>query len=549
MWEKRKQTEQSEQQRQGLQGFPKLGDNEPVQSLVIIPTKIAEKQESGRGGPRTQDDDVFTQDKGSLHGRQGSWDPRRDRERRRSDEKRSYGRSGRFGNESDNSQNWRTDASETGTEDRNRFGDRGGHPYREEREDRNERGRREDRGSSSRVYPKREVQERDWEERGNSGSDRGRFQGRQDESRGGDNWRGEKSPFRENDRGQFRDNERGQFRDNNRRQFRDYDRRPMRDDDRGQFRDNDRGQFRDNDRGQFRDNDRGQFRDNDRGQFRDSDRGRFRDNDRGRFRENDRGRFRNDDVGRFRDDDRRDKYGRKSSSEGRSSGPWARSSAASNVSYANAVSNRGDTEEDEVSTGQEGQRPDQPRTSEGDRRRSESQDNWRQSRSGEGHTGHMTYTQQRKLQSTRAEASESESRVAPEPPNSDVPARSSVTEWTDVKLSEDTRREEGETATSISPTEAGFIEIRKNRNKGRGVSSAETEGPRSLGRGRGRFQEDQHGSSGSGSRSMGPPGKAPSSATESRFSRGGSPQKPQGIGRARIPERTNHVSNLILTNF
>ena len=535
MWERRKQTEQSEQQRQGLQDFPKLGDNDPVKSCVIIPTKVAEKQEAGRAWPRTQDEDVFTQDKGSFHPRQGSWESRRG-ERRRSDEKRTYGRqgsrSGKFGNDSDKSQNWRTEGGET--EDRSRFGDRG-KPDRDDREDRNERddrfrksersdtsdrGRREERGSS-RGYQRREFQDRD------------RFQGRPDE-RGGD-WRGDSS-FRD-DRGQYRENDKRQFHDNDRGQFRDNDRGQFRDNDRRQFRDNDRRQFRDNDRRQFRDNDRVQFRDNDRRQFHDDDRGQFRNNEMGRFKDNDKGRFRNDDRGRFRDDDRGDKYGRKPSSEGRTSGPWGRSAPSSNNgSYANAVTNRGDTDEDGVTPEQEAERPEQPRPSEGDRSRSESQDSWRQR---DGHTGHMTYTQQRKFQPTRADASESESKSAPAAEHPDSPARNAATEWTDLK--EDSRREEGETASS-SPSDAGFIEIRKNRNKGRGMSSAEAEVPRSLGRGRGRIQED---SGVPGSRSMGPPGKT-SSTTDSRFSRGGSPQKPQGLGRARAPERTNHVSNPIL---
>ena len=492
MWERRKQNEPSEPQRQGLQEFPKLGDNDPVQSCVIVPTKIAEKQVASRGGPRTHDDDVFTQDKGSYQSRQSSWDPRRDRERRRSDEKRTYGRQGsrndRYGNESDKSQNWRTEGGET--EDRSRFGDR-----EEEKEDRfrkNERSNtgERDRRSSSRGYQRRDYPDRDWEDRGTSGGNRGRFQGRQDD-RGGD-WRGDKSSFRDNERRTFQDNDRGQIRDSDRRQFRDHDKR------------------------QFRDQDRRQYHEDDRGQYRNSERGRY-------------------NGGRFRDEDRGDKYVRKSSSEGRTSSQWVRSGPPpSNVSYANAVSNRGDTEEDEVTAGQEDATPDPPRPAEGDRMQSDSQDSWRQPR-----PGHMKYTQQRKFQTTRAEVSESETRASP-PQHSDTPARDSMTEWTDVNV--DPRREEGETASSISPSEVGFIEIRKNRNKGRGMSYADTDGPRSLGRGRGRIQDDNNGIP--GSRSMGPPGKT-SSTADPRFSRGVSPQKSQGIGRARLPERTNQVSNLI----
>ena len=486
VWEKRQQNEASEQQRQGLQGFPKLGENDLVQSLTIIPTKIAEKHESAGGrGSRGQDDDVFTQDKGAYHRERGqdSWEYRGGRDRHQSDDRRQYVRNNshsKFGNEAEKSHNWRNDGNDT-EERGNRYGDRGGRYEREgrfdrndrddrynrgERYDRNDRGRRDDRSDRESRGPRRDN---DWERNGS----RNRFDGKQ-----ADNWRGER--VTSNDKGQFRDGERRQFRDS------------------------DRGQFRDNNRGQFRDNDRGQFRDSEKRQFRDSERRPFRENDR--------------DRGQFRDHDRGDKYGKKSSGE----------ASSNNFSYASAVSNKGENEDEDWTADQNDERM-----------KSETQDSWRQPRSDDT-TGHAKYTQQRRMHPTFSD-----------PPSTDAvpqnaePAFKTRAEWTDLHPREDSRTDEGDRSDCTTPTEAGFTEIRK-KPRGKGVFSGEAEATRSLGRGRGRPQEEMYGSryqEGTlGSRSMTQPNKPLSSGTDSRFTRGSSPQKTQGVGRSRAPEKQLNVS-------
>ena len=515
----------SEQQRQGLQGFPKLGENDPVKSLTIIPTKIAEKHESaGRRGSRGQDDDVFTQDKGPYHRDRGkdSWENRNERERHRSDDRRQYGRQGsrsNFGNEAEKSHNWRNESNDT-EEKGNRYGDRGGRYEREgrfdrndrddrynrgERYDRNDRGRRDDRSDRESRGGGFSRRDNDWERNGN----KNRFDGKQT-----DNWRGERGSS--HDKGQFRDGERRQFRDNDRGQFRDNERRPFRDSDKGQFRDNERRPFRDNDKGQFRDNERRPFRDNDKGQFRDNERRPFRENDR--------------DRGQFRDHDRGDKYGKKPSGEGQQ-GFEPPSAQSNNFSYASAVSNKGENEDEDWTADQNDERM-----------KPETQDNWRQPRP-DGNTGHTRYTQPRKMHPTFSDPP-----GADDVPRNAEPTHQTETEWTDIHPREDSRTEEGDRSDCTTPTEAGFTEIRK-KPRGKGVFSGEVEATRSLGRGRGRPQDEMYGSryqeGGLGSRSMTQPNKPLSSGTDPRFSRGSSPQKSQVPGRSRAPDKQLNVSSCI----
>ncbi|KAI6650481.1 hypothetical protein LOD99_7533 [Oopsacas minuta] len=490
VWEKRQQNDLAGQQRQGLQGFPKLGENDPVQSLTIIPTKVAEKHElAGGRGSRGQDDDVFKQDKGGYHRRQDSWENRKDRERHRSDDKRPFGRQGsrsKFGSDADKNQSWRTEGNET--EERSRYGDRGSKFDRTDRDDkfrtdRYDRGRREDRndrGSSSHGgYQRRDFQDRDRNSNGNR-----RHQWRQGEGRN-DSWRVDGGS-----------NDRGQSRDNERRQFRDIDKRPFRDD-----------WDRDRERGQYH------VRDRDSGQFYGSDR----------------------DRGQFRDHDRGDKYSTKQSGEGRPGGSFGpRPGASTNVSYASAVSNKGENEDDDVSPDREG---DKRISVIDEKRRSDIQENWRQPRP-EGSTGHR-YTQQRKL-SNQHTVTDTES-VS----HNTEPIQKSETDWTDVDPGEDARTEDRDIQLSTTPTDSGFIEIRK-KTKGRGMSSTEVEVPRSLGRGRGRIQDEICGNryqdGGPGSRSMNQLNKPLSSTTEPRFSRGGSPQKSQGMARAKVSDKPSHIS-------
>ena len=481
-WEER-MNDKVDQQRQELPGFPKLGEHVPVPSCVIIPSK-SEKQESGRGrGHRYQDDNVFEehpQERGYHHNNQ--WE-RGDRERRRSDERRGPGRQNfRAGSRSeiDKSQNWRRESNDVGNP--------------------SSRGDRDDRFESD------------------------RFNNRGDRFGRSDGFRNDRSD-RKFDRFETRDRKG----DRSDRRFERNDRFDDRYDRNEGFDRDRRGRSNREERRDFQDRDRDWVDRNSSGGRKQSRRGDGRQGDRSRG-----------EMGPYREDERNRK-----SSEGR----WTTQSgsgSSNNFSYASAVSNRGESESKEGAfDAQEGDREIRSSQSlpsgEYQGKGSDSrQEDWRRQDRTEAPMapGHMKYNTQRKPVS-RSSFSEQESKGRPSSRSNDQSAQNASTEWTDESAP---RNPDTEGREETDPTESGFIEIRnRNKSRGRGVFSEGVDGPRpTMGRGRGRPYHDPYVQEGA----PGPRwnnGKN-SSGTDSRFTRGGSPQKSQGMGRARMPDKQSQVS-------